>query len=247
MLAKERRIDIVNTVIKTKIIHVHELAQKYSVSEMTIRRDLASLEKDGLIKRTHGGAIFNEEFSEIIDYNMKTKENKSTKIKLAEYAASLIKDGDIIAINTSTVCSEIAPFIIDKNITVVTNALDVTNILSYSKTINLITTGGVYVKKYRSFEGTQTIKTFESFNFDISFIGTNGINQNGIHTGGSLEAKAKKTLIKNSKKTYILAEKHKFKLEGQHKIADFAEVTIITNEFDLKDAPKYKHISFFSV
>ncbi len=74
--------------------------------------------------------------------------------------------------------------------------------LSLSKTVTLISTGGTFIQKYRSFEGGSTINTFAAYNYDIGFVGTNGIQDMNIYTGASLEAGSKIEIIENSKKAY---------------------------------------------
>ncbi len=241
MLASERLVLITNKIIENKIVHVNTLSKEFNVSKMTIRRDLNTLAKEGFIKRTHGGALFNEELAELLDFNFKQQENKEVKREIAEYAASLIHDNDTIAINTSTVTTMLAPFIKDMKITVVTNSLDVINQLSDSKTITLIAVGGTYISKYRSFEGTNTIQEFSDYDFDIAFVGTNGIYDNYIHTGSALEAQAKKVLLKNAKKSYILTENTKWYKKGNHRIAKLRDITVIT-----KNAP-LSHLNIIDI
>lgn len=235
MLAAERRIQIMNTIIKSKIVHVKDLAVHFDVSEMTIRRDLNHLAKDGALTRSHGGAVFNEKFSFIINQEIKKNVNYHEKLAIAEFAASLIKDGDTIAINTSSITVNIARFILDRKITVVTNSLEIANILSKSRTINLIITGGTYVHDYLSIEGSKTISDFSSFNYDSSYIGTNGIIGDSIFTGGTVESESKIAIINKSKRAYILAEQSKFGQRGQHRIAKLQDVKVITNKTNTGD------------
>lgn len=234
MLASERRVLITNIVIKNKIVHVHTLANEFNVSKMTIRRDLNKLEKEGLVIRTHGGAYFNDELSEQLDYQLKKEENKDIKNEIGLYAASLVKDNDTIAINTSTVTASVARFLIDKKITVITNSLDVINTLADSETISLIVVGGNYIPKYRSFEGYKTIRDFSDHSYDLCFVGTNGIVGNNIYTGAKLESQAKKIIIQNSKQPYILTENSKWFKEGSHLIANINQVKIITKNSPIK-------------
>lgn len=88
--------------------------------------------------------------------------------------------------------------------------------------------GGNYIPEYRSFEGPNTIRRFLEYEYDIGFLGTNGIDETNIYTGAKLESEAKKAIIKNAKKTYILTENNKWYKKGKHRIANINDVNIIT-------------------
>src|SRR6056297_2207771 len=128
MFAEERRKEIIILLKKEKRASVNELSKKFDVSRATIRRDLSELEKDGFIRRTHGGAILSG--SSKLEPSFKEKEDKlaSEKRKIGKKSAEIIKDGDTVFIDAGTTTRYIIDFLKDKSdLTIVTHALHVVN------------------------------------------------------------------------------------------------------------------------
>lgn len=250
MLEVERHIAIVNKLTKDKTVTVNELASLLDVAKTTIRKDLTELEKSGVLTRIHGGAVLKDEYSLQTDYDEKKMQDFDKKVLIAQKAVSLIPDNAFIALNTSTITSLVAEYLPNDQYTVVTNSLDILNILSKKDNINLISSGGNLITKHRSFEGPIAVEGFANFSYNISFIGANGIHyEQGISTKTFLEAEAKKTIIKNSITSYVLAENKKFDRIGLIKVSDFSDISgIITDspidETSLKKYQKKTKIIF---
>ena len=105
MLALERRNLILEKLQTEKRVVVSELSQLYEVSEETIRRDLDKLEKEGLATKSYGGAVIKEDVSIDLPFNIRKNQNVGGKQKMAELAASLVKEGDHIFLDASTLSS----------------------------------------------------------------------------------------------------------------------------------------------
>ena len=108
MLALERRNQILEKLQAEKRVVVSDLSQLYNVSEETIRRDLDKLEKEGLAIKSYGGAVINEDVSIDLPFNVRKNQNVTGKQRMAELAASLVKDGDHIFLDASTTAVFIA-------------------------------------------------------------------------------------------------------------------------------------------
>ena len=123
MLTQERQELILQKLQEEKTIKISEIVEITNSSESTIRRDLTQLEKESKLRRIHGGATLIDSKIEELSFNEKMIFNKEQKIKIAKYAASLIKDGDCIYLDAGTTTFEMIQYINSKNIVIVTNGL----------------------------------------------------------------------------------------------------------------------------
>lgn len=211
MFAEERQMEISSILDKCGSIKVNELSEHFKVSEATVRRDLQEMEDNKLLKRTHGGAVkfeitnFEPTFMEKID------EKLDEKLLIAKYAASLIKNGDTIILDSGTTTLEIAKNIKATNITIITNSIDVAVEVSSKSNIELILTGGLLRMTTRAMVGHVCESMLKNFRVDKAFIGANGISvEHGITTPNLIEAQSKKAMINSASKAIIVADSSKF-------------------------------------
>ena len=122
MLTNQRYEKIMDYLNANTMASVNELVEITSSSAPTIRRDLTYLEEKGMLERIHGGATISQIEREE-DYGEKSVRNLSKKIKIAQKAASMIEEGDIIFIDAGTTTYEMVPFISQQNLTIVTNGI----------------------------------------------------------------------------------------------------------------------------
>ena len=234
MFAEERKSKILDSLKKYGKVKVCDLSQLYEVSEVTIRRDLQELEEDRLIKRVHGGAVLNGNtkfeptFSEKIDKFYDEKES------VGKLAASLILDGDTIALDAGTTTLSIAKYIIAKNITVLTNSVDAAYELAKKRDVEVIVTGGTLRWETRAMVGPVADNTLKNFRVDKAFIGANGVCIiNGLTTPNIIEASTKREMIKIAKQTIVVCDHTKFGTVSFSKIVDLDSVDIIITDNQL--------------
>ena len=231
MFPEERKSKILNSLNKYGKVKVSDLSQQYEVSEVTIRRDLQELEEDEMIKRVHGGAVLNGNtkfeptFSEKIDKFYDEKES------IGKLAASIIVDGDTIALDAGTTTISIARHITARNITVLTNSVDVAYELAKRREVEVIITGGTLRWETRAMVGPLADNVLKNFRVDKSFIGTNGLSViNGATTPNINEANTKREMIKIAKQTIVVCDHTKFGTVYFAKIADLESVDIIITD-----------------
>ena len=233
MFEEERKISILNKIQSDGKVSVSVLARKYNVSESTIRRDLTSLENSGFIKRTHGGAILQGAANKDYFYNEKKNFYLSEKKEMARVAASLVRPGSTIFLGTSTTTNLMAQRLTSANLTVVTNSLDVMNVLSQHSDYNLVIIGGNYIKSARTIEGMTSLEQISKLHFTQAFLGANGIDlEFGLSTS-DIEANSKSAVMKNSSEVYYLCEPAKFNRISAYKISDLNQVTGIITDASL--------------
>ena len=248
MLKEERLLKIINKLNLTETITIKELANNFDVSESTIRRDLDELAEKDYVKRTHGGAILIEKFNNEYNFIKKTKENINEKTAIAKYAADLVKNGDIIAINSSTLTYLMATELKAKNVKVITNSVDIIVELSNKNDYDISVLGGDYFHIARTIEGPITEKQIREMHFDKAFLGVNGIDLNlALSTASPIEASSKKAMIECSDQSYILSESNKFDNASFYKIADFTDITAIISDKNLSDKKLKKYQQYAKI
>lgn len=211
MFAEERYEKIVQMLNETSSIKVNELAGFFKVSESTIRRDLQEMEQKGMLTRTHGGAVGKSGTSFEPSFKEKETENHDQKVQIGILAAAMIKDGDTIILDSGTTSLEIAKHITARNVTVITNSIDIASELSMKDDIELIIAGGNLRKNTRAMVGPITENILKNFRVDKAFIGANGISiEEGITTPNFIEAQTKKAMIGVANKVIVSADSSKF-------------------------------------
>lgn len=242
LFAEERRKTILNILEKKERVQVNKLSKKFNVSEATIRRDLTELEKEGLILRTHGGAMkagsrrFEPSLEEKIDSYIDEKK------KIGYKASQFIKDGDTILIDAGTTTVQIIKHLLNKkDITLVTNGLNIINeIKSVGLEIEVVLIGGVFKSKTQALVGPLAENSLKNIRVDKAFIGTNGFTiKDGATTPDLAEAEIKKTMINNAQEVWLIFDHSKFNRVAFSKFAGLNDIHyIIINKIDDKARKK---------
>jgi len=231
MFAKERKREILRILDEQGKVKTLELAEALNVSEPTIRRDIADLDKQGALIRTHGGALPVDEQIGEPTFSEKVDRFAQEKIQIGKTAASFISDGNTIVLDGGTTTLQVARYISAKDVTVLTNALDIAEELENKEGVNVILTGGNIRWNTRALVGPVAESTLKSFRVDMAFIGTNAISiDDGITTPNLVEASVKKTMIEISKRAFVVADHTKFDKSEFCQVAGFSELSgIITD------------------
>lgn len=228
-----REKQILEILLKEKRVNVKQLAKALFISEPSVRRDLQSLEKQNLIKRTHGGAILEETAlsKNKIPFMLREYEQSSAKAIISEKAIDLIHDNDVIFLDASTSCYYLIPFLASKrNLTVITNGVKtLTKLAEYD--INTVSTGGALINSCLSLVGDEAYKTIEKYNADIAFFSCRGVSDSGYLTDISPEENnVRKKMIEHSKKSYLLCAKDKLGKGYFHNLCHKDDITGIIHE-----------------
>lgn len=236
MFLEERYEKILEKVHKEGRVKVKDLAIEFKVTEDCIRKDLRELENQQKLKRVYGGAIPERSHLDIKPIDERKKINVEKKKKIAKNAVNIINNGEIIFLDTSTNNIEIAKQLSkeNKNITVVTNMVEIVMELRNNKHIKVICIGGEFNREVGAIVGAAANRYIQNFTYDKSFIGVCGINtETGLITTVDLEDGAtKKTIIECSNKSYLVMEKEKFNYDEFYKFATIDEITGIITEED---------------
>ena len=218
-----------------KMLSVGQIGQYLYVSQPSVRRYLASLEEKGQIIRTHGGAMLNISASDQT-IPMMLRENSASLAKqaIAEKAATLIKDGDIVMMDASTTCRHIVPFLAKKNnIRVITSGLK-TALLLCETNIKTISTGGNILAGSYSFIGQNAIASLKKYNADIAFFSCHGLSDTGLVTENSQEENAiREAMMAQSKKSVLLVDNTKFHQTCFFNLCSLSDIDVCCSDIPL--------------
>ena len=225
---KEREKRILEIAIKEKSVTVKDLAQRLYSSEPSIRRDLCSLEKQRLLRRTHGGAVLNENaLNEIkIPFLIRELEKNDEKIKIARIAAELITDESVIFLDASTSAYFMIPFLAEKrNLIVITNGIKTLTALSENN-IKCIGTGGEVINSCLAFVGEEAHRTIEHYNADCCFFACRGISEDGRLTDISQpENLVRLKMLEHSKQSFMLCTSDKMNKVYYHNLCSADDIS----------------------
>ncbi|HAQ08671.1 MAG TPA: DeoR family transcriptional regulator [Bacillus bacterium] len=229
MLTSERHRLILQMIKEKPIVKIQELVDLTDSSESTIRRDLTQLEESKYLKRVHGGAARLRGKLQEPSMTEKSTANLQEKKKIAQYAASLIEEGDSIYLDAGSTIREMIPYLQVKDIVVVTNGLmHLPHLLE--RQIETYVIGGYAKLKTNAIIGRGALSSLEQYRFDKCFLGVNGVHpQSGYTTPDQEEAMIKQKAMSLSREVYALADDSKFSEIAFAKIADLNEAVIITN------------------
>ena len=231
----EERHNIILRELKIKgMIPVNDLVKLLNTSESTIRRDLNTLDSEGLLKKIHGGATLVGEKASRHDYkvNVRKSLNLDEKRKIAIHAASLIQDEDVIYIDAGTTTELIIEFISNTNITAVTNGIVHAKKL-LEKNIKTFILGGEIKDVTEAIIGSNAVLDLKKYNFSKGFFGANGIsNENGYTTPDVTEGMVKAEALRRCKKAYVLADESKLDQVSFVTFGNIEDATLITNKLN---------------
>lgn len=233
MFAEERRKKIISFLENEKRASVNELSKNFDVSRATIRRDLSELEKDGFLRRTHGGAILSG--SSKLEPSFKEKEDKLAAEKriIGKKAAGIIKDGDTVFIDAGTTTRYIIDFLKNKkDLTIVTHALHIINKVNEENLdCELIVIGGNFKWSTEAMIGPMAEDYLKKLRVDKSFIGSNGFNlDSGATTPDLREAKIKELALEIAGENFLLFDQSKWKEVYFYRFAELNQIDFIITD-----------------
>lgn len=231
MLGEARQQRVLQMLYDQKFVRIGELSDLFDVSEETIRRDLKKLESEGVVRRTHGGAMWADEVDVVPSYIHRSQQNVLEKGKIANRALEYIPQSGTVMLDGGSTTIEIAKLLLQRSLTVVTSDLYVALEVSKSLQLQLIVLGGVQQKGTSALVGPECVSRVEDYNVDVAFIGTGGFSgRHGLTTASSAEAEVKKAMIRVAAKVYCVADATKL---GRAALISYAKVSdvdaIITN------------------
>lgn len=236
-----RRKTILEKLAEQDFVSLHEIVKKFSVSEMTVRRDLTELERRGLLIRKYGGAIRTDLVETMFSFNQRVTRNSEKKEAICRIAADFIEPGDVVFIDCGSTLYRMAHFIKDRNIRVITNSLPVVSELMSNASVKVSLIGGEIVEDRQASYGRIAEQTIAAYSADKAFLGADGISlATGLTSFDEQEAMVTRKMAERSKEIFFLCDSSKIEKDSFFRFASVDLVqNLVTDSFadeDVKNA-----------
>jgi DeoR/GlpR family transcriptional regulator of sugar metabolism len=226
-LPAQRRQDILQAV-RSGESHVADLAQSFGVSEMTVRRDLRALARDGKLERVRGGALevtSERPFAEV------AVERFDAKDRIGAAAAALVQDGQTVMMDIGTTTLQAARHLHGRDITVITTSLAIYDELLPDPAIDLLLPGGYVRRIYRSLVGVVAEDSLRQLRADVLMLGTSAVDaQLGVWDTTMVEVPIKRAMIGAAAHVMLLADAEKFAMNGLVRVCDGAAIDEVVTD-----------------
>lgn len=213
MFAEERKRLILEWLQEGFTVRVPELGRRLEVSEATVRRDLQEMEEEGLLRRTHGGAMLLRAGLAGLEMSFQQKEDRflPEKKAIAAFAASLVRPGEVILLDAGTTTLELARALPPLELTVATNSMEVAGVFRDIEQVEVWLLGGLWRKGTRSLVGPMTNRLLRELHFDKVFLAANALDaEKGVMTPNTLEAETKQHMVRAGREVFLLADHSKW-------------------------------------
>ena len=222
MLAAERRRIITERIQATGQVVVSSLSAEFAVSEETIRRDLEFLEKEGIAVRIYGGAVLAGNDRVAPPYSIRKNTNVEPKVAIAQLLSRIIRDGDTLMVDeSSTAAYGIRAIRHLKNITLITNSVELLREMTGQDSWHVVSTGGTLKPDVLALVGPHAARTVASYHVRYAVLSCRGINDAlGLADSSDEVVQVKQAMIAASECTLLLADHRKFDREGLVALGD---------------------------
>ena len=230
------------------LVSVRKLKDLLDVTDMTIRRDLIDLEKQGFLVRVHGGAHKKVRDGLVeVPHTEKIMINTEEKEVIAKKCADLISSGDTIFIGSGTTTALIGDFLDDKTVNIVTNSLPIFEKLKDNPHYDILLIGGRYRVKTQTFVGQFAVNLLKEIKVSKAFIGANGIDGHNVTTANEEEGNADAIILNNAIEKYIVADNSKFDIYSFYTFYRLDDVNAIVTDDNISQRMKDKYQSYTKV
>lgn len=227
ILKSERKRLIEEKVMAERAVSLEDLVAMLDTSESTVRRDLDELELEGKLRRVHGGAEKIQTLQEELTNQQKSVKNVQEKHALAQKAAQLVSDGDVIFIDAGTTTELLVDQLTAKQLTVVTNSIHHA-VKLVERGLKTMIIGGDIKSSTDASIGPLALEQIQGLNFDKAFLGMNGVDEEDLTTPDLAEAAIKRAIIRSSREAYVLADGSKLGQRSFVKVAKLTDITLLT-------------------
>jgi DeoR/GlpR family transcriptional regulator of sugar metabolism len=210
VLVPERRQRVLDLVSRQGFVKLADLAGTVGVSESTVRRDLDYWQKQNLLRRTHGGAVYVGEGGTLPALEERSGRQVAEKQAIARAAAARIRDGDAILLDGGTTTLEVARLLIDRPLQVVTNSLPIAQLFANSRITDLVLIGGYVYPKTGVALGPLSIRMMEDVHVHQTVMSAGGITAKGLFNSNMLLVESERRMMRCADEVVVVADSSKF-------------------------------------
>ncbi len=210
MKGAERQLRIKELLTAQEFVDLETLAAQLATSESTVRRDLILLERAGLLKRVHGGALSAAPHGDLFDFARQSVRASDEKRRIARLAAGLVEDGQTVILDGGTTVAAVAQELASRSLHVITNSIPIAQILGDARAIELTLTGGYLYPRLGVVLGPFCEQMLASVAADVLIMGIGGVTERGLSNNNTLIVGSEKKMIEVSRRVIIVADHEKF-------------------------------------
>lgn len=223
MKREERQQLIVNLLVENKTVDLDDLADRFTVSKMTVHRDLDDLEQAGVLRKVRGGATIDAGTQFESDFRIRERQGGEAKIAMAQKALELVEPGMTVMVNDGSMAAMLGEMLLQKRpLTVITNNAAIMERLKSENGITLIALGGIYSAKFNAYLGVVTEEALSKLRADIAFISTPAVSGRLAYHMDDNAVRAKRAMIASASRSCLLVNHERIGHTALHVMADLA-------------------------
>jgi DeoR family transcriptional regulator, fructose operon transcriptional repressor len=226
MLPEKRRSELLELVRRQGYAPLPELAKTLSVSESTVRRDLAHLEREGAAQRTHGGAFYTGASPNVPHFELRQSTQWDKKRAIARAAAELIGDSNAVLLDGGSTTYELARLLVGRPLQIVTNSLPVATLFTATPGADLIVIGGYVHASSGTTQGPHAEQMIRTLNVRWAVISAAGVNERGLFNSNLQTSAAEQAMLDAAEQVIAVIDSTKF---GHHALAHVCQLNRITH------------------
>ncbi len=234
--ARQRRDLIAHLILERRHVQVTELMEEFGLTDTSIRRDLSILEKKGVIRRVHGGAVSTNEGLQVLALENRITHNSAEKKRIGAVAAKLIQPRDIILMDSGTTVLQVARNIPESlrqmgTLRIMTNSTLLLDEMGPWATPNLLLLGGIFLPEHRVTVGPQVLESLKQISAHRAFLGCDGLTlEGGITSAHPLVAQTGREMASRADQVIVLADHSKLGRAGFVPIMPASEIDVLITD-----------------
>lgn len=238
MLIPQRQSRLVELLSQRGMSDLESLASELAVSLSTVRRDLEQLEKNGLVSRTHGGAVWlggREAQNRPYAFDQRMNFLPEPKQAIARLAASLVRPGETILLDGGTTTYHLARELVGGSFQIVTNSLPIADLFVNDEHVELILTGGLLYPRYAVLLGPVAEKTIAAIHASTLFLSVAGISDGAMYNQNLLLVESERRMIEQTQRVVLLIDSSKFGQRALAKLGMLEEIDVVVTDSEISE------------
>jgi DeoR/GlpR family transcriptional regulator of sugar metabolism len=239
--AAARRLELRELFGREEFVDLATLCRRLHASESTVRRDLEALEKEGLLKRVHGGAMATApERETAYDFAGQSGRMPEAKARIARAASSLVEDGQVVILDGGSTVAAVARELASRRLHVLTNSLPIAELLQHARLVELTLTGGTFDPRLGALLGPLTEHSLAAVAADVLIMGIGGVTGSGLTNNNALVVGSERKMIEVSRRVVIVADHTKFGRAAMFPLAPLSAAHVVVTDDGLE--PRYREM-----